>query len=274
MQLKDVLIRENFRFNKKFGQNFLTDKNLLSSIVSKAGITGEDVVVEIGCGGGTLTAALAAKAKAVIGYEIDESLRGVLAATLAGFDNVTVNFKDVMRVPTDEIERAAGGPYKLVANLPYYITTPILMKFIEEGKALGTVCVTVQEEVADRLTALPGTSDYGAITAAIDLVGSAKKIMRIDRKMFYPSPNVDSAVVLIDVVPGKYPGVDRAAYRAVVRSAFASRRKTLVNNLVQSFGISRSEAECAVAKVCGDPLARGETLSAEQFVRLSEIIGK
>ncbi len=269
MEIKEVLKKNGFRFNKRFGQNFLTDGNLLDKIAAEAGVTSEDVVVEIGCGGGTLTAALAKKAKRVIGFEIDQNLRPVLAETLSPFSNVEIIFKDVMKMKTSEIDALVGGEFVLVANLPYYITTPILMKFIEESEKVKSITVTVQEEVADRLTAKPGTEEYGAITAGIDVVGNAKKIMRIGRNMFYPSPNVDSAVVKIDIDRNKYPNVDLKAYRAVVRSAFSSRRKTLCNNLMNSFSVSREQAEEIVAKASDNPLVRGETLSTERFVLLS-----
>ena len=272
MQLKEVLIKNGFHFNKRFGQNFLTDTNLLRSIVDRAGITSEDTVIEVGVGGGTLTRAIAEKAKRVIGFEIDRNLQPVLSETLAGLDNVEIVFKDVMKMPTQEIEKIAGGRFSVVANLPYYITTPILMKFIEESDMVDSITVTIQEEVADRLCAKAGSQDYGAITASIDAVGDAEKIMRIDRKMFYPSPNVDSAVVKIALNKGKYDIKDMRAYRAGVRCAFLSRRKTLVNNIMMSFKTDRQTAEDMVVAVKGDVMVRGETLTTEDFVSLSEQI--
>lgn len=272
MQLKDVLIKNGFHFNKRFGQNFLTDTNLLRSIVDRAGITNEDTVIEIGVGGGTLTRAIAERAKRVIGFEIDRNLQPVLNETLAGLDNVEIVFKDVMKMPTEEIEKLVGGRFSVVANLPYYITTPILMKFIEESNMVDGITVTVQEEVADRLCAKAGSSEYGAITASVDAVGNAEKIMRIDRKMFYPAPNVDSAVVKIALNKSKYDIKDMRAYRAGVRCAFLSRRKTLVNNVMMSFKIDRKTAEEIVSNVKGDVMVRGETLTTEDFVALSEQI--
>lgn len=274
MQLKDILNKNGFRFNKRFGQNFLTDSVLLDDIVAKSGITENDTVVEIGCGGGTLTAAIAKKAKRVIGFEIDANLKPVLAETLAGFDNVEIIFKDVMKIGTEEIEKICGGEFSVVANIPYYITTPILMKFVEESEKVRSITVTIEAEVADRLTAKPGTEDYGAITAGIDLVGNAEQLLFIDRKKFYPAPNVDSAVVKITMDRNKYPGADKKAYRAAVRCAFASRRKTLANNLMQSFGIPREEANEIICAVTDNPLARGETFSTEDFVALSAELKK
>lgn len=272
MQLKEVLVKNGFHFNKRYGQNFLTDTNLLRSIVDKAGITENDTVVEIGVGGGTLTRAIAEKAKRVIGFEIDTNLKPVLAETLCGLDNVEIIYKDVMKMKTKDIETLIGGRFSVVANLPYYITTPILMKFIEESDMVDNITVTVQEEVADRLCSKAGSSEYGAITASVDAIGNAQKIMRIDRKMFYPAPNVDSAVVKIDINKRKYNIKDMLCYRAVVRCAFLSRRKTLVNNLMMYFKIDRKTAEEIVINVKGDVLVRGEILNTEDFVRLQEEI--
>lgn len=270
MSLKEILKKNDFTFQKKFGQNFLTDGNLLDSIVEKAGIGGNDTVVEVGCGGGTLTAAIAKKAKRVIGFEIDGNLKPVLKETLAEYDNTEIIFRDVMKVSAEEIERIAGGGYAVVANLPYYITTPVLMKFLEEGENVTSVTVTVQEEVADRLCALPGTPEYGAITVAVNAAGNAEKVMRIGRNLFYPVPNVDSAVVKITIDRDKYDAETRAMIRSVVRAAFQSRRKTLVNNLMQAFKISRAEAESAVTAAGIEPMTRGETLGVEDYRRLAE----
>lgn len=272
MNLKEILKKNDFTFQKKFGQNFLTDGNLLDSIVEKAGIGGDDTVVEVGCGGGTLTAAIAKKAKRVIGFEIDRKLEPVLKETLAENGNVEIIFRDVMKVSAGEIGRIAGGSYAVVANLPYYITTPVLMKFLEEGEEVTSVTVTVQEEVADRLCALPGTPEYGAITVAVNAAGSAEKVMRIGRDLFYPAPNVDSAVVKITVDRDKYDAETRALIRSVVRAAFQSRRKTLANNLMQAFKISRAEAESAVVAAGIDPMTRGETLGVEEYRRLAECL--
>lgn len=272
MRLKDILTDSGFKFSKRFGQNFISDENLLASIVEKAGVTDEDTVIEIGCGAGTLTAAIAEKAKRVIGFEIDKSLAPVLKKTVGGYENAEIIFSDIMKIPTEEIESLAGGEYKIVANLPYYITTPVLMKFIEEGKKVASVCVMVQSEVADRLCASAGSAEYGAITAAVDFVGSAEKVLFVGRNNFYPVPKVDSAVVRIDIDRKKHEGADPKAYRAAVRCAFLSRRKTLVNNIMQSYGFSREKAENIVLSVSDDPKVRGETLSTEEFIRLSLLL--
>ncbi len=270
--VKEILKKNGFRFDKRYGQNFLTDETLLKTLVEKTGVGKDDTVIEIGVGAGTLTAALSDAAKRVIGFEIDRRLQPVLAETLKGRDNVEIVFADVMKIPTEEIVEKAGGRFSVVANLPYYITTPVLMKFLEDCAFVDLIAVTVQEEVADRICAKPSSADYGALTLAADFRGNAEKVMRIPRELFLPSPNVDSAVAVIRIDSEKYVGADETAFRNVVRSAFSSRRKTLVNNLMQSFGLSREKAEEAVTAVKGDKLARGETLSTAEFVELSKII--
>lgn len=272
MSLKEVLVKHGFHFNKKFGQNFISDGNLLSSIVSLSGVTKDDTVVEIGVGAGTLTKETAQCAKRVIGYEIDVNLKDVLSETLSGVENAEIVFRDFMKVKTEEFEDEIGEDYIVIANLPYYITTPVIMKFIEEAKHCKRLVIMVQEEVALRLASKEDTPEYGAITASVGIVGDAKIVKKVPRNMFYPVPNVDSAVVRIDIGAPKYGVEDLTLYRKVVRSAFLSRRKTLVNNLMQAFGVSRSVAEEIVTGVGVDVKARGETLSVEYFARLTEVV--
>lgn len=270
-EIKDILARNSFRFNKKFGQNFITDTNLLDAIIADAGITAEDTVLEIGPGAGTLTARLAAAAKKVIAYEIDENLRPVLAETLANHPSAEVVFKDVAKVTDEEIREKTGGRYKLVANLPYYITTPVIMRFIECDDKPRSITVMVQKEVGDRLVAKAGSAEYGAITAAVRLEGEARITRVVSRKMFYPVPNVDSCVVTV-TMNGAYADADKAKVKKLIRAAFAMRRKTLANNLATSFGISKEDAAKAIEAAGFSATARGETLSADDFVRLSKFI--
>lgn len=272
MAIKEILQKNSFRFNKRFGQNFITDTNLLTSIVDKAGVEEDDIVLEIGVGAGTLTRALAEKADKVYGYEIDENLRPVLKESLSGLKNVQIIFKDVMKVSTSEIESKIGGKYKLVANLPYYITTPVIIKFIEEAENLQSITVMVQSEVAERICAKENTPEYGSITAGIDVTGDAKIVAKVPRTMFYPVPNVDSAVVRIDIDRDKYNLTSRKAYRDVLRVAFSSRRKTLVNNLTRDFSVTRETAETALSSCGIDIKARGESLSTQKFVALTEYL--
>lgn len=270
MEIKDLLRECGFRFEKKFGQNFLTDGNLLSAIVSDAGVTAEDTVVEIGAGAGTLTAKLAGAAGRVIAFEIDENLRKPLAAVLGQFGNVETVFGDVMDFSMEEIENMAGGPYKVVANLPYYITTPVIMKFIEQSRRMTSMTVMVQKEVAERLAAKPATKEYGRITVAADFFGGAVYKRTVPRSMFYPAPNVDSAVVRID--RNKRFDADGELFRKVVKSAFAMRRKILSTCLASGLGIGKEKAAALIEMSGHSPSVRGETLSAEDFAVLTNVI--
>ncbi len=256
--VKTVLSETGFGFKKKFGQNFITDKNLLASIVTLAGVTDSDTVVEIGCGAGTLTRALAAKAKRVVTFEVDKTLEPVLAQTLAGLDNAEVVFKDFLKVNLTVFE-AEYGEYSVVANLPYYITTPLITKILEDGKKCKSLAVMVQEEVAERLCAAENTPEYGAITAIVAYRARAEIIKRVPRTMFTPRPNVDSAVVKLTVEDNRIQA-DETAYKKTVHAAFLSRRKTLVNNLMGVFKLTREQAEDALLSCGIDLKARGETL--------------
>ncbi len=273
-KLKSILIKHNLTLKKAFGQNFLTDTALLDQIVEKAGVKNDDIVLEIGCGAGALTSALAKKAKKVIGYEIDTRLKPVLNEVLSDYNNVEIVFNDVMKVSLDEIEKKLGGEYILVANLPYYITTPIIMRFIENAQNIKGMVIMVQEEVAYRLASKNSSSDYGAITVGINLRGSAEVILKVGREKFTPVPNVDSAIVKIDIEKDKFKGVDFNNVRNVVRCAFSSRRKMLVNNLMNTYKFSRAKAEEVLTEANLGLTVRGENLSAQDFVNLSEVIYK
>ncbi len=270
--LKQILAKYNLSLKKAFGQNFLSDQTLLSEIVEKAGVTQNDIVLEIGCGAGALTRHLASKAKKVVGYEIDTRLKPILHDMLEEFNNVEIVFSDVMKVKLEEIEKKLGGEYILVANLPYYITTPIIMRFLENAKNIKGMVIMVQEEVAYRLASKNSSSDYGAITVAINLRGDAEVIINVGREKFTPPPNVDSAVVKITIDKNKFIGVDLKKVRDVVRCAFSSRRKMLVNNLMNVYKISRQKAEEYLIQAGLSLTVRGENLTAEDFVKLSEVI--
>ena len=272
--LKQELFERKIVLKKKFGQNFLTDETLLLKIVSESGVNGSLSVLEIGCGAGALTKVLCENAKSVLGYEIDETLKPLLSDKLSGFDNVEIVYKDVLKDGVKAVEKKIGGKYALIANLPYYITTPIVMEFLENAENLEFMTVMVQEEVADRFCATEKNSDYGAITVGINLRGKAEKLFKVGREKFTPAPNVDSAVVKITLDNGKFKNADLKEVRKVVRGAFSSRRKTLVNNLMLSFKLPRAVAE-SVVLTSGFPLTvRGEELSAEDFVRLTDVLGK
>ena len=267
--LKTLLREHGKQLKKAYGQNFLTDVELLDQIVFQAGVTENDTVLEIGCGAGPLTAALARKTKKVVGYEIDKELKPILNETLSQYDNVEIIFNDVMKVSLEEIESKLGEDYILVANLPYYITTPIVMRFIEQSKRIKGMVIMVQEEVAYRFSAKAGDSDYGAITVGINLRGNAEVVLKVPREKFTPAPNVDSAVVKITIEKNKFAGVDFAKVRNVVRCAFSSRRKMLVNNLMNGFKLNRNQTEKILSDTGISLTCRGESLSAEEYVSLS-----
>ena len=271
INLKDIIQGTNFRFNKALGQNFISDTNLLDAIVADSGVTENDTVVEIGTGGGTLTRSIAKVAKRVFSFEVDRNLEPVLALSLKGLDNVEVIFRDVLRMKDEQIEEIVGGEFKVIANLPYYITTPLVLRFLESGLKVKSLTVMVQKEVADRLTARPNTPDYSAITLAVNMVGEAKVTRNVSRNMFYPAPNVDSAVVRIDIDRSKLAGEDVALIHKLCRSAFLMRRKTLANNLSQAFGISKQEATERIVAAGFEPMVRGEVLSLDDYVKLSHV---
>ena len=270
-ELKTVLDKHGFRFKKQFGQNFLSDTNLLDSIVTASGIDENTTVVEIGCGAGTLTKAIAKKAKKVYAFDIDRDLQPVLAETLKGCENIEVIFRDFNKINLQEFEKEIGE-YSVVANLPYYITTPLVAKFLEESEKVQSLSIMVQEEVAERFCAKEDTPEYGSITASIALKGEAKSVKRVSRNLFMPRPNVDSAVVRIDFQRGRIQVKDEKAYRQTVKCAFLNRRKTLENNLVNFFKVSRETAKKILAEAGVDEKARGETLSPQRLAILSDCI--
>ncbi len=269
--LKSILTRHGFHFKKQFGQNFISDTNLLESIVVASGIDENTTVVEIGCGAGTLTRALAEKAKKVYAYDVDTALQPVLAETLAGLDNVEVIFRDFTKVNLPQLDKEIGE-FTVVANLPYYITTPLITKLLEESEKVQGISIMVQEEVAERFCAKENTAEYGSITAAIALKGEAKIVKRVSRNLFYPRPNVDSAVVKITFDRGRVAVKSEKAYRQTVKCAFLNRRKTLENNLVNFFKLTREQAKQVLLTAGIDEKARGETLSPQRLAILSDTL--
>ena len=261
----------NFEFKKKFGQNFLSDENLLENIVDEAGVTQDDVVVEIGAGKGALTQYLSKKAKRVISFEIDFDLQEYLLNKFQN-SNVEFVFEDVMKISDDEINEMAGQKFKLVANLPYYLTSPIITRFLQ-NENMQSLTVMVQEEVADRIIAKPKSKDYGVLTIICGLFGDAEKVIRVGREKFYPVPNVDSAVVRItkndrDIEKDKFLGVIDLA-----KKAFAMRRKKISSNLENS-KISKQKIENLLTEKGFNESARAEELSIEDFEWLYDELKK
>ena len=270
--VRDILKSVDFRFNKALGQNFITDGNLLDAIVADSGINGDDTVVEIGTGAGTLTRAIAKVAKKVYSFAVDRNLQPVLALSLQGVDNAEVIFRDVLKMKDDELKSVVGDSFKVVANLPYYITTPLAMRFIESTLDVKSVTIMVQKEVALRFVAKPNTADYSAITLAIEMAGNAQITRNVSRNMFFPSPNVDSAVVRIDIDRTKLDGENAPLLHKLVRSSFAMRRKTLANNLSVAFQIDKQEAGKLIEEAGFSPMVRGEALSLDDYKKLTKTL--
>lgn len=267
MEILDILKKYSFVFKKSLGQNFLTDAQLLDAIARDAGVEKTDTVVEIGAGAGTLTRALAARAARVVAFDVDEALVPVLRESLAGVENAEVVFRDVLKCSDEELVAIIGGKFKVVANIPYYITTPLVMRFAESALPVDSVTVTVQKEVAERLAAGAGTPEYGAISAAVALRGNARITREVPRRMFRPVPNVDSAVVRIDFVRDKFGDTDVGAVSELVRQCFRMRRKTLYNNLIAA-GYGKEKARLAIERAGFSADVRGERLSAADYVKL------
>lgn len=277
MNLKDTLRKHNFKFKKKFGQNFITDGNLLQKIVDAGEVGPDDVVIEVGPGAATLTKALAQRAKAVIAIEIDTDLVPVIEETMAEFDNFYLVQGDALQMNLDDVIREKlGEPHrcKVVANLPYYITTPLVMYFLEQGFSIDRIVIMVQKEVAERFAAQPGKKEYGAITVSLNYYGNVRNAFIVPRHMFIPQPDVDSAVVDIQPWAQKPLQADNEElFHRLVKAAFGQRRKTL-NNALKTLNMDAALLQEALAQVSIDGTRRGETLSVAEFVALSNAIGE
>lgn len=273
----EVLQKYKFNFQKKFGQNFLIDPNVLTKIMDSAEITKEDCVLEIGPGIGTMTQYLAERAREVVAVEIDKALIPILEDTLSAYDNVTVINEDILKVDINRLveEKNEGKPIKVVANLPYYITTPIIMGLFESGVPLKSITIMVQREVADRMQEGPGTKEYGALSLAVQYYAEPKVVVNVPPNCFIPRPNVGSAVIRLTRY--EQPPVqvqDEKHMFALIRASFNQRRKTLMNGLGNAGGLQVSKEQVAAAlEQMGLPVTvRGETLSLEQFAQLSNIL--
>ncbi len=273
----EVLQKYNFNFQKKFGQNFLIDTHVLDKIIASAQITKDDCVLEIGPGIGTMTQYLAENAREVIAVEIDKALIPILEDTLSAYDNVTVINDDILKVDINKIveERNGGKPIKVVANLPYYITTPIIMGLFESAVPLQSITIMVQKEVADRMQVGPGTKDYGALSLAVQYYAKPEIVANVPPNCFMPRPNVGSAVIRLTRHEKPTVEVKDEKYMfALIRASFNQRRKTLVNGLLNAgnLGISKGDVLNALAKMGVSETVRGETFTLEQFATLSNLL--
>ncbi|MDO4463864.1 MAG: 16S rRNA (adenine(1518)-N(6)/adenine(1519)-N(6))-dimethyltransferase RsmA [Bacillota bacterium] len=280
-----VIKKYGFSFQKKFGQNFLIDANILEKIIASAEITKEDCVIEIGPGIGTMTQYLAENAREVVAVEIDKNLIPILEETLKEYENVSILNEDILKVDLNRLvkEKNDGRPIKVVANLPYYITTPIIMGLFESHVPLSSITIMVQKEVADRMQVGPGTKDYGALSLAVQYYAKPEIMLNVAPACFMPRPNVGSAVIRLtrfEEPPAKTQ--DERKMFSIIRAAFNQRRKTLANALTNGLAytneegkvihVSRKEVCEALEKMGLSQTIRGEALSLEQFARLSDLL--
>ncbi|WP_029421954.1 16S rRNA (adenine(1518)-N(6)/adenine(1519)-N(6))-dimethyltransferase RsmA [Alicyclobacillus macrosporangiidus] len=274
-ELKALLAEHGFRFKKQLGQNFLIDERVLQRIVDAAEVEASDGAFEIGPGAGVVTQRLAARVHRVVCVEKDERLRGVLSRALAGCDNVEVRFADVLELDLEDLWHRFDDCARVavVANLPYYVTTPILFHVLESGVRFDTMVIMVQREVADRLSAQPGGKAYGALTLAVQYRAIVEPVCRVSPGAFLPPPNVESMVVRLRrrLRPAVEVRDERLFFR-VIRAAFATRRKTLLNALTGQLPLQREGCLAALEEARIDPGRRGETLSLEEFARLAEAV--
>ena len=275
----EIIQKYEFMFQKKFGQNFLIDTHVLEKIISAAGITKNDCVLEIGPGIGTMTQYLAENAGHVVAVEIDRNLIPILKETLAVYDNVTVINEDILRVDIKALaeEYNGGKPIKVVANLPYYITTPIIMGLFESGVPIDNITVMVQKEVADRMKEGPGSKDYGALSLAVQYYAEPEIVANVPPNCFIPRPNVGSAVIRLTrhkEMPVEVK--DPALMFKIIRASFNQRRKTLQNGLgnAPELPYTKEQIAAAIAEMGLTPTIRGEALSLAQFAQLSDILGE
>lgn len=272
-----VLQKYNFTFQKKYGQNFLIDSHVLEKIMDAAEIGKDDCVVEIGPGIGTMTQYLAERAGEVVAVEIDKNLIPILTETLADYKNVSIINEDILKVDLNRIveEKNGGRPVKIVANLPYYITTPIIMGLFENHVPVKSITVMVQKEVADRMQVGPGTKDYGALSLAVQYYAKPEIVAIVPPNCFIPRPNVASAVIRLTCHEKKPVEVeDEKGMFALIRASFNQRRKTLANSLsnAQNLSLTREQVTEALESMQLSPTVRGEALTLEQFAALADIL--
>lgn len=275
----EVIKKYEFCFQKKFGQNFLIDGHVLDKIIAGAGVTKDDMVLEIGPGIGTMTQYLAEAAGKVVAVEIDRNLLPILQETLADYDNVKVIHADVLSLDLEKLvqEENGGRPIKVVANLPYYITTPIIMALFEQHVPLANVTVMVQKEVAARMKSGPGSKDYGALSLAVQYYAEPYIVANVPCNCFMPRPNVDSAVIRLTRYEEPPVQVkDEKMLFKIIRAAFNQRRKTLQNGLNNSseLNFTKDQIAAAIAEAGFSPSVRGEALTLEQFAKLTDILLK
>ncbi|MDR7869661.1 MAG: 16S rRNA (adenine(1518)-N(6)/adenine(1519)-N(6))-dimethyltransferase RsmA [Tissierellaceae bacterium] len=272
--VREIIDRYGFKFSKSLGQNFLIDGNIVRKIVQGANITKDDYVLEVGPGIGTLTEELALNAKKVVSVELDESLLPVLDETLQDYDNVEIVHGDILKIDLRKLidEKFDGGPVKVVANLPYYVTTPILAMFLEESFNIDSITVMIQKEVADRMISSHGSKVYGSLTVFVNFYSNPEIVLKVPKTVFMPQPKIDSTVIKLNIKKD-LPDVDREQLFKVVKAAFSKRRKTLLNALsTYGFDLDKEFIKNALEEIQINPEIRAENLTLEDFINISKIL--
>ncbi|NTW05535.1 MAG: 16S rRNA (adenine(1518)-N(6)/adenine(1519)-N(6))-dimethyltransferase RsmA [Peptococcaceae bacterium] len=272
--VRKIMEKNDFRIKKRLGQNFLVDANIVDKIINSADLNNQDMVVEIGPGMGVITKAAARRACKVIALEIDESLELILDETLADLKNTEIIYADAMNINIDKLvaERVRGsGSYKIIANLPYYITSPLIMHILENKFNFSIMVIMIQQEVAQRISALPGTKEYGALSVAVQYYTEVKYLFKVPGTVFIPRPEVESAVIRLkkrDTPPVEVP--DEGLFFKVVKGAFGQRRKTLLNALGSAFGLPKDDLKEILLVAGIEDSRRGETLSLLEFAKVTQ----
>lgn len=272
--LKELVDTHGFKFSKSLGQNFLIDGNIVRNIVKEAGVTKDDYVLEVGPGIGTLTEELALRAKKVVAVEIDESLLPILDITLKDQDNIEIVHGDILKLDIQSIikEKLGGGPVKVVANLPYYVTTPIIARFLEEDLDVDSLTIMVQKEVAERMVSKEGSKVYGSLSVFVNFYSQPEIIIKVPKSVFMPSPKIDSSVIKLNMKKD-LPDVDREKFFKVVKASFSKRRKTILNALsTYGFSLTKETIKESLESAGVDPRSRAEDLSLEVFVKISKAL--
>lgn len=272
--LKELIDTHGFKFSKSLGQNFLIDGNIVRNIVKEAGISKEDYVLEVGPGIGTLTEELALRAKKVVAVEIDKSLLPILDITLGEKENIEIVHGDILKLDIKSLieEKLGGGPVKVVANLPYYVTTPIIARFLEEDLHVDSLTIMVQKEVAQRMVSKEGSKVYGSLSVFVNFYSHPEIVLKVPKSVFMPSPKIDSSVIKLNMKKD-LPQVERKKFFLVVKASFSKRRKTVLNALSSyGFSLTKDEIRDSLERADIDPRSRAEDLSLEEFVKISKIL--
>lgn len=272
--VKEIIDKYNFRFSKGLGQNFLIDGNIVRKICEEGEVSKEDDILEIGPGIGTLTEELSYKANKVVAVELDKSLFPILDETLAGCNNVEIVPGDILKIDLPKLfsEKFESENIKIVANLPYYITTPIIGRLLEEELDIDSILVMVQSEVAERMKASPGTKDYGSLSVFVQYYTDPEIVLSVPKTAFMPRPNVDSAVIKLKIRKEKIELKDRETFFKVVKAAFSQRRKTILNSLSSGLKTDKATIRAILEKADIDPKLRAENLTIEDFSKISAIL--